>query len=115
MIQKRYCATLTRFLVPIFLLANFNSQAIAGKVEEVNPTEGMCGKVTGIAQGTTEFIAKRKQVSVSSVRFMRSSWVGGHIKCTAIVDTPQGPIECHTIYLYSDGKDFWLGGACINF
>jgi hypothetical protein len=114
MIQKRYYAAFSRVFVPIFLLANFNPQAVAGKVEEMKQTEALCGKVTGIAQGTAEYIAKRKEVSVFSVRLIRTSWVGGWIGCSAKIDTAQGPIDCFATYLYSDGKEFWLGGICQN-
>ena len=82
-------------------------------VKQVEPAGPHCGKATGLSKGLAEDIAERKKVSTSSLSLLSSS-PDPSSGCIIKVDTPRGPVQCRLVNLYSDGKDFWVGGAvCI--
>jgi hypothetical protein len=86
--------------------------SIQAEIKEVKPAGPHCSKATGLSKGLAESIAERKKVSVGSLSLLRSS-PDPSIGCIIKVDTPRGPVECMLVELYSDGKDFWVGGFCI--
>lgn len=84
------------------------------EVKEMTPANRYCNRVTGVSKGFSEDAARRLRVSASSVTLLssvaNSSPVGG---CWVRLDTPKGPQNCRATRVYSDGKDFWLGGVCM--
>jgi len=87
------------------------SSTIHAQVQEMKPTEKFCSKATALSQGLAEYIAGRMKVSVSSVRLIRAEGLNnGH--CNITVDTAKGPQSCWAGSVYSNGKDFWVGGIC---
>jgi hypothetical protein len=82
------------------------------EVKKIEPARPHCSKATGISKGLAESIAERKRISVSSLSLLSSS-PDPSSGCIIKVDTPKGPVQCMLADLYSDGKDFWVGGICI--
>ena len=80
-------------------------------VTEMHPTERYCSKATGLSKGFVEMAATRMRVSVSSVSFLSASSAGSN-GCNIRIDTPRGPQSCMGGTVYSDGRDFWIGGIC---
>jgi hypothetical protein len=84
---------------------------VFAEVKEVKPPGPYCSKASGISKGFGEYVASKMRVSMSSVRLIRASQdsYGG---CAVTVDTAKGPQSCVGATLYTDGKDYWIGGSC---
>ena len=99
-------AFLTCFMV-------FTSYSVfAQEVKEVKPTNGLCSKATGISKGFGEYVGSRMKVSVSSVNLIRASDDTLYGGCSITIDTAKGPQSCGGATLYTNGKDYWIGGIC---
>jgi hypothetical protein len=87
------------------------SRSAIGSPREMTPTEDYCSRATSLSQGFAEMVAKRLQVSVDSVRLIRAEpmRVSG---CVITMDTPVGPQSCQGGTVYSDGREYWIGGYC---
>lgn len=89
------------------------SAQAASEVREMTPVGDYCHKVTDISKGFAEDVARTMKVSVSSVRFIRSEGSANlGSTCYIKIDTPKGPQACGAKIIYSDGKDYWVGGMC---
>lgn len=64
-----------------------------------------CKNVSGLSQGTYEFLAKRLKTSINSIDLIRSEYLGGG--CNVKIDTPRGPITCFNVEVRSEGGDAW--------
>lgn len=82
-----------------------------GDIKKVDPSGPYCTKATGLSQSFVEFVAEKIKVSVNSVRLIRASQ-DTYGSCAITVDTFKGPQRCVGASIYTDGKDFWIGGSC---
>lgn len=98
-----------KILAVVFL--SIFSMIVFAEVREVKPPGPYCSKATGLSKGFAEYVATKMRVSMSTVRLIRASQdtYGG---CSITVDTAKGPQSCVGATLYSDGKDYWIGGSC---
>lgn len=87
------------------------STLVIAEVREVKPPGPYCSKASGLSKGFAEYVASKMRVSMSSVSLIRASQdtYGG---CAITVDTAKGPQSCVGAILYTDGKDYWIGGSC---
>lgn len=79
--------------------------------EEMRPTQEYCDMATGLSQRFVEMVGERMKVSAFSIRLLSAS-AAGNVGCLIRVDTPKGPYSCRGGKIFSDGKDFWIGGDC---
>lgn len=95
----------------ISIMMFFLSTLVFAEVREVKPPGPYCSKASGISKGFGEYVASKMKVSMSSVSLIRASQdsYGG---CAITVDTAKGPQSCVGATLYTDGKDYWIGGSC---
>ena len=100
-IAKLILISLTAFL-PITVFA---------EVKQLDPSGPYCSKATGLSQGFAEFVAGKLKVSLNSVRLIRASQ-DSYGSCAITVDTFKGPQNCVGATVYTDGKDYWIGGSC---
>jgi hypothetical protein len=94
------------------LMMFISCSIFAAEVKEVKPTNGLCSKATGISRGFGEYVGSKMKVSVSSVSLIRASDDPTFGGCQITVDTAKGPQSCGGATLYTDGKDYWVGGIC---
>jgi hypothetical protein len=95
----------------IAVLLCFTPTIVFADVKEVKPPGPYCSKASGLSKGFAEYVASKMKVSMSSVSLIRASQdtYGG---CSITVDTAKGPQSCVGATLYTDGKDYWIGGSC---
>lgn len=81
------------------------------RIREVKAINGQCLNANGLSKGFAEYVATRMRVSIASVSLIRASddGLGG---CSITIDTARGPQSCMGATLYTDGKNYWVGGIC---
>ena len=82
------------------------------EVKEVRPAQNYCAKATRVSKSTAEDLASRKGISIRSLEFMKAT-PANPSGCWVTFDTPKGPQDCKVITVYSDGRDYWVGGMCV--
>jgi hypothetical protein len=87
------------------------STANSSSVRALNPSGPFCSKATGLSKGFAEFVGGKMTVSVSSVSLLSASQ-DSYGSCAITVDTAKGPQRCVGATVYTNGKDFWIGGSC---
>ena len=92
-----------------FMLVFISQCVFSQQAREIKPTNGLCSKASSISKGLAEYVASKKQISISSVKLIRS--FDYQFGCSIYLDTPKGPINCDNAQLYTDGKDYWVGGG----
>lgn len=82
------------------------AKATMGKNIVLENNQQNCGKVDGYSANTTEQIAARLGVSMSSVRFLGARWMFGSHRmsndCIFVFDTEKGPLHCFANELLSN-------------
>lgn len=87
-------------------------------IEELNASnEDDCLKINRVPNDSFELIARKFQVPISSVRFLRASYsirtggvTAGYRGCNLYFDSAQGPIYCGVLDIYSnDGGKTAMG------
>lgn len=78
----------------------------SAKNTKLEDTEANCKKVDAIANGNIEAVARKFEVSISSVRFLGTRWGAGRYGLTECIfrfDTAKGPKNCSAVFgLLSD-------------
>jgi hypothetical protein len=101
--------SINKYLITLFFLSSLS--VFAQAVKRMEPPEKFCSKATDISKRFSEFVASKMKVSISSVTFVRTTYIST-MGCEVTVDTAKGPQSCVGVDVYSDGKDFWVGGTC---
>jgi hypothetical protein len=83
---------------------SFSATTIADKKD--------CEKATGISTSLGVSIAENYKISAASVNFISTYLDKKYSMCYLKVDTSIGPKSCLVSHVFTDGKDFWVGGSC---
>ena len=80
------------------------------EVIDLTPSERNCSMLTGVSRGLSETIARDLEVSVFTIKLLRSGFVKNN-GCYVTVDTPKGPKNFICSGVYSDGINTWVGNC----
>jgi hypothetical protein len=78
------------------------------KIADINE----CEKATGMSESLGVSVAEWYKVPYSSIKFISTSLDKKYSMCYLKFDTSIGPKRCLVSRVFTDGKDFWVGGGC---
>ena len=91
----------------IFLTFHVNAQP---KVVDYN--EANCKKINGVYERFLNQVADAISVPPKSIEVIGSTWNSGSIlRCTMLIKTPRGNMECHPGDIYMENKVLYAAGT----